>query len=241
MVVEESMIDLSAARLALTDIPLGSAALVTVLTGVARLAAGSIPEAVGASICLVEVGRAAVIAVSAEFVQDLERWQQELGEGPAATALLEGASAGSGSLGGERRWPRFGPRAGRAGIHSALSLPLGAELPLGAITLYSKTKSAFGAATTRAAESFAEAAAVVVRNAHMLDRAGRLVTTAQWAVNEGAIVQRAVGILMSRRGVDAEDALKILRELSQRQNVKLVELAAEIVNEAVNRVRGRPG
>lgn len=30
----------------------------------------------------------------------------------------------SGSLGGEQRWPHFGPRAAQLGVHSALSLPL---------------------------------------------------------------------------------------------------------------------
>lgn len=239
MVLDDSTIDLSPARLALAGIPLGSADLVTVLTSVARVATASMPGIAGASIRLVEAGRADVLAASDAVVHALEQWQQELGEGPTVSALREDAAAGSDSLGGERRWPRFGPRAGRGGVHSMLALPLRAELPLGTITLYSTSKTAFNTVLSRTAQSFAESAAAVVRNAHALDRAGRLAASAQWTAGEGAVVQRAVGILMSRRGLDAEDALKSLRELSQRQNVKLVELAAQLVNDAVNRVRGR--
>lgn len=45
---------------------------------------------------------------------------------------------------GEKMWPRFGPRVGRLGVHSALSLPL--LLPgqvVGAINVYARGKAAF--------------------------------------------------------------------------------------------------
>jgi hypothetical protein len=44
-----------------------------------------------------------------------------LEEGPCITAALQGRTVRSGSLGGEKMWPRFGPRVGRLGVHSALS------------------------------------------------------------------------------------------------------------------------
>ncbi len=241
MVLQDSTPELSSARLALAGIPLGSADLITVLTSVAQVAAESISAVAGAAVRLVEAGRADVVAVSDELVRELEQWQQELGEGPNMTALLEAGSTGSASLGGERRWPRFGPRAGRAGVHSVLLLPLRSDFPLGTITLYSSAKAAFTELIGATAASFVEAASPVVGNAHALDRAARLAVAAQWTATEGAVVQRAVGILMSRRGLDAEAALKNLREVSQRQNVKLVDLASQIVDEAVSRVRARLG
>ena len=52
-------------------------------------------------------------------------------------AVAEGRTFTSGNLGGEPQWPRFGPRIGRLGVHSALSLPL--LLPnrvVGALNVY---------------------------------------------------------------------------------------------------------
>ena len=46
-----------------------------------------------------------------------------LNEGPCITAAMERRTVRSGSLGGEKMWPRFGPRVGRLGVHSALSVP----------------------------------------------------------------------------------------------------------------------
>lgn len=236
---EDSAIELSPALLALARIPLGRIDLAEVLSQVARIAHDWILAADGCSVRLVEQARADLTAVTTDFVDDLERSQQELAEGPGLSAIAEAQPAGSGSLGGERRWPRFGPRAGRAGVHSALSLPLPAEAPLGAITLYAKAKDAFSVPDGQAAAMFADSASVLLHNAQVLDGAGRLAERAHWAVGEGAAVERAVGILMSRRGIAADEALTALRELSQRQNVKLVALAAQIVDEAARRARGR--
>ena len=65
------------------------------------------------------------LAASAPFVAEIDEIQYvTLNEGPCITAALERRTVRSGSLGGEKMWPRFGPRVGRLGVHSALSLPL---------------------------------------------------------------------------------------------------------------------
>ncbi len=50
----------------------------------------------------------------------------------------------SGSLGGEKMWPRFGPPVGLLRVHNALSLPM--LLPdqvVGAINIYTRGKDVF--------------------------------------------------------------------------------------------------
>jgi len=49
--------------------------------------------------------------------------QYGIGQGPCISAAAEGRTMRSGSLGGDPRWPRFGPRAGRLGVHSVLAVP----------------------------------------------------------------------------------------------------------------------
>ena len=49
---------------------------------------------------------------------------EELTEGPCITCMQSRRPVVSGSLGSDGRWPRFGGRVARMGVHSALSLPL---------------------------------------------------------------------------------------------------------------------
>lgn len=90
--------------------------------------------------------RVQALAASAPFVRNIDELQYELlEEGPCITAALERRTVRSGSLGGERRWPRFGPRVGRLGVHSVLSLPLLLlGQVVGAINVYAHGKDAFG-------------------------------------------------------------------------------------------------
>ncbi|MGI8666344.1 MAG: ANTAR domain-containing protein [Jatrophihabitans sp.] len=233
-------LDLPSARLVLSQIDLGRTSLPEVLAQVARLAYQSIPEgAGGVSVRLVEADRADLLEVVGEPVGELERLQHQLAEGPTVQAAATWLPVESGSLGGDPRWLHFGPRAGRAGVHSVLVLPLLTEHPLGLLTLYTQAKNAFLGSIDQTWQAFAAASAAVLGNAHALARAHRLVAGAHWSATDGAVVQRAVGILMGRRGIGADEALATLRELSQHQNVKLVALASQLVDEAVRRARGR--
>ncbi|WP_353507034.1 GAF domain-containing protein [Mycobacterium antarcticum] len=88
----------------------------------------------------------------------------------------------TGSAGGALRlagrgeaWPRFGPRVGRMGVHSALALPL-LLLPdrvVGAIGVYSHAKDVFDEHAERLGEMFARPAAAAVHNAQVLAEALR--------------------------------------------------------------------
>jgi len=105
---------LSTARLGLEDL----------LTEVATFAVQAIPGADGAGLTLIESDRADTIVKSDPFVKAVDDIQYGLGEGPCISAATTGKAVRSGSLGGDPRWPRFGPRVSRLGVHSVLSLPL---------------------------------------------------------------------------------------------------------------------
>jgi hypothetical protein len=61
----------------------------------------------------------------------------------------------SGSLGGDQRWPQFGSRVARLGVHSVVSLPLVTNAGvLGAMNVYAHQKNAFPADARRLGELF---------------------------------------------------------------------------------------
>ena len=119
------------------------------LSRVATYASHAIPGADGAGVTLLRAHGdghdVEALASSAPFVAEIDELQYRVvNEGPCISAALEGQTVHSGSLGGEKRWPHFGPRVGRLGVHSVLSLPL--LLPdrvVGAINVYGRAKDVF--------------------------------------------------------------------------------------------------
>jgi GAF domain-containing protein len=215
------------------------------LARVATFATNAIPGADGAGVTLltVEGGKHEVEALAASdpFVAEIDEIQYVVvREGPCITAALEGRTVRSASLGGEKMWPRFGPRVGRLGVHSALSLPL--LLPdrvLGAINVYAREKDVFDEHAAHLGELFAAPAAVAVRNAQVLAQARTLAAQLQKALSTRPVIDQAIGLLRGRSGATAEEAFARLREISQTEHVKLADVAQRIVDEAVRRARAR--
>jgi len=232
--------DLQASLTALYRLSTGRLELEDLLVQVATFAVQAIPGADGAGLTMMERDRADTIVASAPFVREIDAIQYGIGEGPCISAAREGATMRSGSLGGEPRWPRFGPRAGRLGVHSVLSLPLlTPEGVFGAMNVYAHGKDAFDEQSARIGELFAVPAAIAVQNAQVLAAAKRLAERLQAAVNSQAIIDQAVGVLMSRSGYTADQAFDRLRQMSQTQNTKLSVVARSLVEEAVRRARAR--
>lgn len=148
----------------------------------------------------------------------------------------------SGSLGGDAAFPRFGPRVSRLGVHSALSLPLlGPDGPLGAMNVYAHARDAFDERAVQLGELFAVPAAIAVRNAHSLAETRRLASQLDQALRSRAMIDHALGIVMSRTGATPEEAFDRLRVISQRENRKVAAVAQSLVDEAVRRARDRRG
>ena len=237
--------DLEAGLSELASLVIGAEGLSEVLAHVATFAVRAIPGADGAGVTLLKVDRTdhmvQVLAASHPFVAEIDEIQYvALNEGPCITAALERHTVRSGSLGGEKMWPHFGPRVGRMGIHSALSLPLLLSgKVLGAINVYAREKHAFDDHAAELGELFATPAAVAVHNAQILAQAQALATQLQGALSSRPIIDQAIGILRQRSGVTADEAFAKLRAMSQADHVKLVEVAEKIVNEAVSRARAR--
>lgn len=237
--------DLQASLADLAGMVTGTLPIEQLLAQVASFAAHAIPGADGAGVTLLRIDGAEshveVLAASKPFVSEIDEIQYVvLKEGPCITAALERRTVRSGSLGGEKMWPRFGPRVGRLGVHSALSLPL--LLPdqvVGAINVYAREKDVFDEHAARLGELFAGPAAVAVHNAQVLTSALRLATQLQTALSTRPVIDQAVGLLRGRTGSTSDEAFAKLRQMSQTEHVKLAEVAQRLVDEAVRRARAR--
>ena len=206
------------------------------LTIVAEASVIAIPGADGAGLTLLEAGQADIIVKSAPFVGQVDDIQYAIEEGPCISAAAQGTTMRSGSLGGDRRWPRFGPRAGRMGVHSVLSLPLITPSGVvGAMNVYAHSRNAFDQRSADLGEFFAVPAAIAVHNAQILARTARLAAKLQRALDNRGVIDQAIGIVRSRSGGSAEDAFARLSRMSQAEHKKLNLVATNLVDEAARR------
>lgn len=242
---EADEIDLHSGLLGVAGLVAGARGVNELLGEVAAFATHAIPGADGASVALLPARHIAknIQACSAteEFVDEIDVVQyHELHEGPCVTCMQTGRVTVSGSLGSDSRWPHFGGRVARMGVHSALSLPLivDGEI-LGAINTYARARDAFGEHSVMLGSQFSSPAAVAVHNAQSLasarERAGHL----QRALASRAVIDQAIGIIRSRTGASAEEAIERLKRMSQDENIKLVVIAERLVAEAVRRAKAR--
>jgi GAF domain-containing protein len=237
--------DLQTSLSELAGLVTGVIGLQDTLAHVAGFAARAVPGADGAGVTLLRIGPAEnlvqALAASHPFVAEIDEIQYvALKEGPCITAALERRTVRSGSLGGEKMWPRFGPRVGRLGVHSALSLPL--LLPgqvVGAINVYASGKDVFDDHAVELGELFAAPAAVAIHNAQILDQALELTAQLQTALSNRPVIDQAIGLLRGRSGGTAEQAFERLRAISQSEHTKLIDVAQRIVDEAIRRARAR--
>ncbi|MCV7178949.1 GAF and ANTAR domain-containing protein [Mycolicibacterium sphagni] len=237
--------DLKAAIGELAGLVADGRGLPELLAEIAAFAVHAIPGADGAGVTLLRVDRVdnmiEALAASAPFVAEIDEIQYvALNEGPCITAALERRTVRSGSLGGEKLWPRFGPRVGRLGVHSALSLPLLLQdQVVGAINVYAHDKDVFDEHAAELGELFAKPAAVAVHNAQILAKATALAAQLQTALSTRPVIDQAIGLLRGRTGRSAEEAFAQLRSISQTEHRKLGDVAQRIVDEAVRRARAR--
>ena len=154
--------------------------------------------------------RVEALAASAPVRPEIDEIQYvTVQEGPCITAALERRTVRSGSLGGEKMWPRFGPRVGRLGVHSALSLPL--LLPdqvIGAINVYAHGKDVFDEHAAQLGELFAAPAAVAVHNAQVLAQAQTLAAQLQKALCTRPVIDQAIGLLRGRTGANRRGGVR---------------------------------
>jgi GAF domain-containing protein len=223
----------------------GACSLTGLLSEVAQFAVRAIPGVEGAGVALVDPreGLPSIQAWSATagLVNEIDIVQyRDLHEGPCLTCMHSRRPTVSGSLGSDQRWPHFGGRVARMGVHSALSIPLiVSDRLLGAINAYAIRRDAFGDHAVRLGCEFAGPAAVAVHHAQLLAEARESTARLKRALDSRAVIDQAIGIIRSRSGVDADEAFARLTRISQSENVKLHTVAERLVDEAVRRAQTR--
>jgi GAF domain-containing protein len=166
-----------------------------------------------------------------QFVLDLDRLQYELREGPCVHAITHEPVVVIEHAHLDQRWPHFIKPAVERGLRSQLGLRLYTEeKTLGGLNLYSTTRDTVDPEVGHMAQLFAAHAAMAFGRALREENLVSALATRQ-------LIGQATGIIMERHGLDESRAFDYLTRVSSHSNVKIREVAQEIVD-AANGERG---
>lgn len=209
------------------DVPLGET-----LRRIADLATEALPPAAAVGITMLDDQLRPTTAVfTDELAPAIDQGQYEDGDGPCLMAFREGRIV---RVDDTRtvidRWPRYSDDALQHGVHSTLSLPLVAgDDVFGAFNMYAREAGAFSEEDEDAAFLFVTQGSVVLANARAYWEAFELASGLRLALATRAVIERAKGKLMATEGCSDEEAFAIMVRASQRENVKLREIARRLV------------
>ncbi len=196
----------------------------------ALLAAGLVNGGLSCGMTMQPKGQPVTVACSDPVAARVDEAQYELDDGPCLHAMRDGHMVDIRDTSEKALWPEFEARAASEGVRSCLALPLNADgKPVGALNLYARTPSAFGAAEVRRAENFAEYASGALTLARRMASRIALIEQLRSSITSRTVIDHALGIIMAREHCTQARAFDILRSASQNSNVKLRDIAAAIV------------
>jgi PAS domain-containing protein len=220
---------------------LGALATVSVVDGDLQAALGRLTElavrgigpATAASLLIGPPAEPMALVSTDRDAQAADGAQFTAAQGPTWDAYAGGRPVTAADLGTDPRWPAVagasgGPAAGTTVV--ALPMAAGDGAPAGVLVLYGKLGLDEPVLVRRAAV-FAEAATALLREHSALADLRRQEGQLRDALTSRAAIDQAKGILMGRLGLDADAAFAELTRMSQRRNVKLREVARQLVAE----------
>lgn len=204
--------------------------VITSLTAVAATTLGRTRPDTACGITHSRPKKPPVRACSGPLARSLYEVQSTVGEGPCLTVMAEQRTVHATDLADDDRWPRFAKSAAKRGIRSWLGVPLEVEGKSRAVlNLSALTSNAFSDDDVDAAEAFAGQASRKLRPAVRIAELNDTVSDLYAALEHRAVIDMALGVVMSQNHCDHEAAFAILRRAASSRNQKLRDVAASVV------------
>lgn len=217
----------------LTELLRADRDLDAILSDVVQMAKRRVPGTEEAAITLIRHQKAGTVATTGGMAVPLDELQYEKGYGPCLDAGRDNEVKYIEDATTETRWVRYLPPAREHGLASSLSLPLPVENYLvGALNLYASRPHAFDDASIVLGESLA--AHVTAALSHAEARRGHRMRAEnlERAMATRSVIEQAKGMIMVQRKCTAGAAFDILRQISMDENVRLAEVASQLVESA---------
>ena len=227
----------------LNNVVAAEESLDVVLHQVARNAVAAVADADAVSITVLHDPPVRTVAHTDDDVLALDQQQYLSRRGPCLEAAQHRRPVRVAMRTDRQRWPEFVTAARAAGVHATLSIPLiiassapgGQDELVGSLNAYSRSTAAFDVVDEKVMGLYTSAANQAIAEARRWQRLRETVGQLEQALVSRADIDQAKGVLRSLYGGTADDAFALLVEQSQRENVKLRDIAHRILAELPRR------
>jgi GAF domain-containing protein len=194
------------------------------LAGVTKAAVRLVPGVESADILMISPPDGfESLAATSPLAQRIDALQREFQEGPCVDAADGQPLVRCDDLQNDQRWGKFGTSAAAGGVHSILSFQLythnGSRAALNLLGLKPNTFTMEAEAIAGVIATHA-ATALIAHNKEL---------QFQSALASRDAIGQAKGMIMERFGVGPVRAFELITQISQNSNMRVVDVAAEIV------------
>lgn len=199
------------------------------LSQLTELAASQVAGCIAADVTLWRQGELATVVSSQPETPHLVTIQLASGRGPLIHAVASGGTVSCPDTLTETRWPEFAAAALRASIRSCVVLTYQGHAVV-ALSLFGLRPRAIDPDHIQLAELLVAYGGALVGAVAEYGDSRRLADQLRDAAGARAVVDQAKGILMHALGCSAEQALERIRQVSQRTNLRAVEVAQRLID-----------
>lgn len=162
--------------------------------------------------------------------RQLEDIQLETGNGPCVEAFIRDALVVTEDLATDSRWPEVAARVAPLGVHGMLGVPVHLSgLPVGSLDVYLDEPHIWERAEQRALRSYADVVGSLTEAALTAQAAGELADQLNYALEHRVPIERGIGYLMARDGLDHADAFNRLRRAARNARRRIGDVAEELL------------
>ena len=177
-------------------------------------------------------GELQFVASSNESMRVLELFQIQANEGPCVDSYASGVAIINHELrDGDERWPHFTPRAIELGFGLVHSIPMRLRgRTIGAFNLFHAGSGTLTPADVLVAQGLADVATIAILQHQSSTSAQLLNSQLNVALNSRIIIEQAKGMISQSTHCNMDEAFERLRNHSRNHNLRLTNLASEVVS-----------
>jgi GAF domain-containing protein len=160
----------------------------------------------------------------------LEEVQSETGQGPCVDTFVHGSPVHTDDMTRETRWPRSRETIVEHGVQAVLGVPVSlGGVTVGSLDVYRDHPHTWDDSERQALVRYGTVVEAALRAALAGHNATELAGQLQYALDNRVVIERAVGFVMARSGVDAVTAFDVLRSAARGRRRKVADVAREVL------------
>ena len=169
------------------------------------------------------------VASSDDVARRLELAHEDAGEGPCVDAFVLDTRVKTDDLAIESRWPDLRAALGDQPVRALLGLPMRLGAPVGTLNVYCVRPRAWDESEVAALEAYNALLEARLAESLLLQRHDAIVGQLQLALDSRVTIERAIGLLMGRDGIDGATAFNELRRTARSSRRRVSAVAEEVL------------